>query len=154
MYIQPRTLERVLTTTSDRSSVWGGGSFTAGLSQFVRSLVFRGVGLRPALSFLCSRVKHRADSEFRSGLLPRRPWRRTRLLFTLAKEHRLGASRFTVMTGWRCWQGSALPTTLPGLWAQSLQRKQEHHLYFRIDFATWTPKYNWTGNDLVNTYCT
>jgi len=39
-------------------------------------------------------------------------------------EHQHGAScpgsnPPPVMTGWRCWQGSAAPTTPPGLWARS-----------------------------------
>lgn len=42
-------------------------------------------------------------------------------------EHQCGAScpgskPHPVMTGWQCWQGSAEPTTPPGLWAQSLHR--------------------------------
>lgn len=36
-----------------------------------------------------------------------------------------GSKPHRVTTGWQCWQGSAEPTTPPGLWAQSLHRGTE-----------------------------
>lgn len=59
----------------------------------------------------------------------------------------------TVMRGWQCWQGSAEPTTPPGLWAQSLHRGEDSRrdkrrkLNFRLNqmstyvFYTWTKCY-------------
>lgn len=76
----------------------------------------------------------RSDSKLRTTLLPCRSWRRTLLLSTPAMpsptKHQRSAScpgsePQPVMTGWQCWQGSAEPTTPPGLWAQSLHRDKE-----------------------------
>lgn len=40
-----------------------------------------------------------------------------------------------VMTGWRCWRGSAEPTTPPGRWAQSLRRSKRNELKFDPTFS-------------------
>lgn len=70
----------------------------------------------------------KSDSKLCTTPSHRRSWRLTGLLSTpvmaslMEHQHRAscpGSKPHTVMTGWRCWQGSAEPTTPPGLWAQS-----------------------------------
>lgn len=73
----------------------------------------------------------KSDSKLRTALLHHRSWRWTLLLSAPVMlspvEHQRstscpGSKPQPVMTGWQCWQGSAEPTTPPGLWAQSLHR--------------------------------
>lgn len=80
----------------------------------------------------------KSESKLRTTLLHRRSWMEThspplRPRDALTVEHRRGAScpgskPHPVMTGWRCWRGSAEPTIPPGLWAQSLHREEDTEL--------------------------
>lgn len=113
----------------------------------VRSLLLHQGGIWPVPPFfVCSSTKHRAlnqISKLCTTIAHRRSWRWiiSTLVMPSPWERGRGASYpgsrlHPVMTGWRCWRGSAEPTTLLSLWAQSLHRKEntelKPHLWFMI----------------------